>query len=180
MIELYINNRLCDVGDDIGVRLDRQLLKPGELNTKDAQCSYKITLPPTQNNHSIFGYANVEETNNKFNRMYNAELIINSVRVFKGMFRMSQVSAQSYIGNLCIPAPKSIADIFGDKKLNENAPFPLEFKDFADDLSRYNVDAQTSPQAAIFPYTLYGVLPKTPENKEGGYAELQEPEANHS
>lgn len=162
IIELYINNRLCDVGRDFGVRLNRQLLNPGELNTKDAQYSYSITLPPTSNNHAIFNYANIEETANKFNREYRAELIINSVRVFVGLFRLSEVTRDKYKGNLYIPATKSIKDIFGELKLNENPEYRIEFKDFAEYVSYYNILAATGPQMAIFPYTLYGVLPKVP------------------
>ena len=166
MIELYINNRLCDVGRDFGVRLNRQLLNPGELNTKDAQYSYSITLPPTSNNHAIFNYANIEETANKFNREYRAELIINSVRVFVGLFRLSEITRDKYKGNLYIPATKSIKDIFGELKLNENPEYRIEFKDFAEYVSYYNILAATGPQMAIFPYTLYGVLPKVPVSRE--------------
>lgn len=166
IIELYINNRLCDIGRDFGVRLNRQLLNPGELNTKDAQYSYSITLPPTSNNHAIFNYANIEETANKFNREYKAELIINSVRVFVGLFRLSEVTRDKYKGNLYIPATKSIKDIFGELKLNENPEYRIEFKDFAEYVSYYNILAATGPQMAIFPYTLYGVLPKVPLNHD--------------
>lgn len=166
MIELYVNNRLCDVGRDFGVRLNRQLLNPGELNTKDAQYSYSITLPPTSNNHAIFNYANIEETKDKFNREYRAELIINSVRVFVGLFRLSEVTRDKYKGNLYIPATKSIKDIFGELKLNENPEYRIEFKDFAEYISYYNTLAATGPQMAIFPYTLYGVLPKVPVSRE--------------
>lgn len=112
IVELYINNRLCDTAADFSVRLNRQLLKPDELNTKDAQYSYSITLPPTSNNHEVFNYSNIEETRDKFNREYHAELIINSVRVFKGLFRMSAITRSYYKGNLYIPAVKSIKGIF--------------------------------------------------------------------
>lgn len=166
IIELYINNRLCDVGRDFGVRLNRQLLNPGELNTKDAQYSYSITLPPTSNNNTIFNYANIEETSNKFNREYHAELIINSLRVFTGLFRLSEVTQYKYKGNLYIPATKSIKDIFGELKLNENPEYRIEFKDFAEYISYYNTLAANGPQIAIFPYTLYGVLPKVPVSRE--------------
>lgn len=165
IIELYINNRFCDVGRDFGVRLNRQLLNPGELNTKDAQYSYSITLPPTSNNHAIFNYANIEETANKFNREYRAELIINSVRVFVGAFRLSEVTRDKYKGNLYIPAAKSIKDIFGGLKLNENPEYRITIKDFAEYVSRYNKQAADGPQMAIFPYTLYGVLPKVSQSR---------------
>lgn len=162
MIELFINNQLCDVGRDFGVRLNRQLLKPGELNTKDAQFSYSITLPPTANNHVIFNYANIEETKDKFNREYKAELIINSVRVFVGLFRMSEIT-DKYKGNLYVPKTVSIKDVFGEEKLNEYGEYRITFGDFSEWASFYNTQAITSTPAAIFPYTLYGVLPKSPE-----------------
>lgn len=166
IVELYINNRLCDTAADFRVRLNRQLLKPGEMNTKDAQYSYSITLPPTANNHEVFNYSNIEETRDKFNWEYRAELIINSVRVFKGLFRMSAITRSYYKGNLYIPAVKSIKDIFGEIKLNENPPYPLTFGDFAESISGYNRNAARVIQKAIFPYTLYGLLPKYPADSD--------------
>lgn len=164
-VELYINSRLCDVDKSFGVRLNRQLLKPGELNTKDAQYSYSITLPGTAANNAVFGYANIEETRNKFNKGYRAELIINSVRVFVGNFLLTEVSQTKYKGNLYVPAAKSIKDIFGETKLNENPECRLYFnenEDFAGFISRNNQNAANGSQMAIFPYVLYGVLPKVP------------------
>lgn len=168
ILELYIDGRLCDVGRDFGVRLNRQLLNPGELSTKDAQYSYSVTLPPTSNNHAIFGYANVEETSDKFNRNYSAELIVNGVRVFAGSFRLSEVTSKKYRGNLYTPAPKSVQDVFGDRLLSDHPAYRISFGDFAESVSRYNKAAAAGPQIAIFPYTLYGVLPKTPD-QEGDY-----------
>lgn len=169
-IELYINNQLCDAGSNFNVRLNRVLMKPGELNTKDAQYSYSVSLPPTPKNHTIFNYANIEETRDKFNREYNAELIINSVRVFVGKFRMSEVSRLSYKGNLYVPATLGIKGIFGDMKLSEAPAWPLPFTDFAASISDYNNKARQMPQPAIFPYTLYGLLPKVPAD-DGNYTD---------
>jgi hypothetical protein len=168
MIALYINNRLCDTGRDFSVRLNRQLLNPGELNTKDAQFSYSIALPPTSNNREIFNYAIIEETRDKFNREYTAELIIGSIRVFKGLFRLSGITNDKYRGNLYTPAHRSLKDIFGDLKLNESGALPLPFTTFSESVSGYNIQAKTSTPAAIFPYTLYGLLPKVPSG-DGSY-----------
>lgn len=168
--ELYINGLLCDLGSDFGVRLNRQFLNPGELSMKDAQYSYSVTLPSTSNNHAIFGYVNVEEVSGKFNREYSAELIVNSVRVFVGRFRLSEITREQYKGNLYTPAPKTAKDIFGDRKLTENPPFRIDFGDFAESISRYNVQASRGLPPAIFPYTLYGVLPKIP-GADGKYSD---------
>lgn len=167
MEELYINGELCDTSGSLNVRLNRQLINPAELNTKDAQYSYSITLPATGKNNRIFDYAHIEETQNKFNRTYRAELIINGFRVFTGLFRLSEVSATTYKGNLYIPAAKTIKDIFGDVKMNENPPYYLAFFDFADSVTEYNETAARVIRPMIFPYVLYGLLPKVPsENGE--------------
>lgn len=161
-VELYIDGKLCDTGKSFGVRLNRQLLNPSELNAKDAQYSYSVTLPPTAANNAAFSYSIIEETKDKFNRLYAAELYVNSVRVFKGNFKLSEISEKQYKGNLYIPAAKSIKDIFGDLKLAENPEYRIEFKDFAEYVTRYNNAAANGPQMAIFPYVLYGVIPKVP------------------
>lgn len=165
-IELYINKSLVDLSQDFAVRLNRQLLNPAELNKKDAQYSYSIFLPATGNNNGIFRYANVEETSDKFNVPYTAELIIGGVQIFKGNLRLSEISAQGYKGNLYIPNLKTIKDIFGDLKLNENAPYIIPFADFTTSISQYNNEAFLGPRAAIFPYVLYGLLPKVPLNRD--------------
>lgn len=162
IIELYIDGKLCDTGKNFGVRLNRQLLNPSELNAKDAQYSYSVTLPPTAANNAAFAYSIVEETKDKFNRLYEAELYVNSVRVFKGNFKLSEISEKQYKGNLYIPAAKSIKDIFGDLKLAENPEYRIEFKDFAEYITNYNKAAANGPQMAIFPYVLYGIIPKVP------------------
>lgn len=164
-IELYINKTLTDLAPDFGVRLNRQLLNPAELNTKDAQYSYSIFLPATDVNNEVFRYANVEETADKFNTNYAAELIIGGVQVFTGNFRPSEISARGYKGNLYIPNLKTIKDIFGQAKLNETAPYWLPFTDFTQSINQYNEAAANGPQIAIFPYVMYGLLPKVPLNK---------------
>ena len=164
-IELYINEVLTDTGDGFSVRLNRQLINPAELNTKDAQFSFSITIPTTANNNKALDFANVEEVKGKFNKEYRAQLVVNSVRIFVGLFRLSEVSAKGYKGNLYIPAVKSIKDIFGDVNLNQIAPYRIPFTDFASSITAINNAALSSPQMAIFPYVLYGLLPKVPIDK---------------
>lgn len=166
-IELYINGKLCNVGKNFGVRLGRVLIKPAELNTKDAQFSYSITLPITNTNDAIFNYASVEETKGKFNRIYYAELIVNSYRAFTGQFRISEISNEGYKGNLVIPVNKSVKDVFGESKLTENPPFLITFKDFAEYINYWNELARIEPQPCIFPFALYGVLPKVASSADG-------------
>lgn len=163
--ELYINGAAVDLPPDFNIRINRALLNPAELNAKDAQHSYTIALPMTRTNAAAFQRADVEETRDKFNRLYAAELIVNGVKIFEGVFRMSEIS-DGFKGNLYVPDRKSIKDIFGELKLTDNRPFEIPFADFAESVNLYNAAAEIEPQAAIFPYVLYGVLPKTPLNRD--------------
>lgn len=171
-IELYINNRLADVDKNLNVRLNRQLINPAELNTKDSQYSYSLSLPATRVNNEIFGFTNVEEIAGKFTRVYVSELIIKGVRIFKGNFRLSGISGDRYKGNLYVPAVKSVKDIFGDFNLNQIPEFRIPFTDFADSVTSYNTQALSSDPPVIFPITLYGILPKI-SNPGSGYTDRE-------
>jgi len=169
MIELYINNRLCDTDSGFSVRLNRRLINPEELAPKDSQYSYSVSLPSTHNNNEIFGYANTEETGNRFGGKYTAELTINGLRVFSGKFRLSEISRRGYKGNLYLPAPKTIRDIFGEKNMNENGSFFLDFTPWSNTWNAISEINKAGNYPAIFPLVLYGLLPKVPD-REGNYS----------
>lgn len=161
-IELYINKELCDIGklDSFSVYLKRQLLNPAELNTKDAQRSYDITLPASAVNNRIFGHINVEETKGKFARLYDALLLVNGIAIFEGKFKLNEITKHTYKGNLGIPAQKTVRDIFGDKMMNQAGEWRIDFKDFYNSISEYNKSAKDAPQPCIFPYIIYSLVPK--------------------
>lgn len=159
-IELYINKQLCDIENpsNFSIFLKRQFLNPAELNTKDAQKSYNITLPATTRNNEIFGFTNVEEIRGKFAVIYDAYLNMGGVKIFDGKFRLSEIDRYSYSGNLGVPAQRSIKDIFGERNMNEGGEWKIDFTDFADSLKGWN---NTPNSPCIFPYVMYGLLPKT-------------------
>lgn len=163
-VELYINGKLCDITNpyELGIRLQKEILIPSEITTKDVQYSYTITLPFSQKNDEIFGYANNEEVKNKFNHLYTAELIVDSINIFKGLFKITSIN-QSYKGNLYKPAKLTIKEIFGDKKMNENGKWEIPFDDITSSFQRYNSPSSTI-QPCIFPLVLYGLLPKVSKN----------------
>lgn len=170
-IELYINKELCDIGklDSFSVYLKRQLLNPAELNTKDAQRSYDITLPASAVNNRIFGHINVEETKGKFARLYDALLLVNGIAIFEGKFKLNEITKHTYKGNLGIPAQKTVKDIFGDKMMNQAGEWRIDFKDIKD-MSVYNKDE--NPEC-FFPLVLYGLLPKDVK-ADGRYSDKDE------
>ena len=161
-IELYIDNRLCETEnpENFSVYLKRQFFNPAELSTKDAQKSYDITLPATAVNNAIFGYTNVEEVKGKFSRLYDAHLLVNGIKIFDGKFKLSEITKTTYKGNLGVPAPKTVKDIFGDLNMNQIGEWNIPFKGI-EDFETYNT--QKNPEC-IFPLVLFGLLPKESDN----------------
>lgn len=177
-IELYINKQLCEIEnpDTFSIYLKRQFLNPAELSTKDAQKSYDITLPATAVNNAIFGYTNTEEVRGKFSQLYDAQLLVGGVKIFDGKFRLSSITKKSYKGNLGVPAPKTVKDIFGETMMNQAGKWMVDFKDESD-AEKYNTGAYDKDKygdiaPCIFPFVLYGLLPRYNEN--GDYPEKTE------
>lgn len=163
-VELYINNQLCDIEkpSNLGVRLNKELLNPTEFTSKDTTYSYTIKLPFSKNNNKIFNYADNEEVKNKFNYNYIAQLYIDGVKIFDGKFKLTSIENNEYKGNLYIAFKKSIKEIFGDKKLNQNGEWWIDTKNnWTDTIKFYNTNAKNEIQPCIFPLTLYGLLPKS-------------------
>ena len=165
-IELYIGDRLCDIGnpEDLGIYLKRVFIKPSELSVKDAQKSYEISLPATPVNNEIFNYTNVEEVQGKFKVYDKARLYINGILILDGKFRMSQITRDAYIGNLGVPAAKTVKDIFGETMMNQAGKWLIPFKG-VQDITTYNTgghekDKYGEISPCIFPLVLYGLLPK--------------------
>lgn len=171
VIELYINGKLCDLPGTFNIRINRQFINPQQLTLKDAQYSYSITLPPTFNNNSILGFIGVEEVVNKFNRRYNAELSVNGARIFKGYFRLSEIGSTGYKGNLYTPNSKISKDIFPSEKWEDMTGYYIDFGLFSESVTAANTEALEGAQPAIFPYVLYGLLPKVDRD---GYGERDE------
>ncbi|WP_160111158.1 hypothetical protein [Dysgonomonas sp. Marseille-P4361] len=145
----------------MGITLKRVLIKPSELNLKDARKSYDISLPATVRNNEIFNYANVEETQGKFRIYGDARLYVDGVLILDGKFRLSEITRDYYRGNLGVPAPLTVKDVFGETKMTENAPLWLPLKDFATSVNEVNEAANNGETTkCIFPYVLYGLLPK--------------------
>lgn len=163
--ELYINDVLADLPPRFSLRLNRQLLHPAELNSKDAQASYTIELPASDTNNAALGYANIEETGNKFNKPHTARYCVNGIEIFNGLLRLTEIEG-SYKANLYVPAQKTVKDVFGDTALNQLPEYRIPFARFAESISDINAAAAQAVQPAIFPFAMYGLLPKVPMNSD--------------
>lgn len=180
-IEFYINDKLIDItdADKLGIRLDKLIFKPAEFTSSDKQKSYTITIPNTPTNNEIFNFANIEEVKNKFNYEYDAKVYVDFILIFDGKFMLSEITENTYKGNLYIPAYKSVKDIFGDRVMNaptSNADLnkwilPITS---ATDISTKNTTALINysnniASDCLFPFILYGLIPKVPINPNVWY-----------
>lgn len=168
-LELYINNRLVDIEspEKLGIRLKRVFINPAELNTKDAQKSYEISLPATPANNEIFNHVNVEEVQGKFKIYGDARLYVDGVLILDGKFRLSEITRDYYKGNLGVPAPVTVKDIFGETMMNQAGKWEIPFNG-VESITAYNTDGYEKDKygdisPCIFPLVLYGLLPKYPE-----------------
>lgn len=161
-IELYINQQLCDIESpkNFAIYLKRQFINPAELNTKDAQKSYSITLPATAKNNEIFSYVNVEEVIGKFKVYDNVKLYVGGVLVLDGKFMLTEIGKDYYKGNLGVPAPPTVKDIFGETTMSQAGKWIIPFQGITD-ITTYNNKANSE---CIFPLVLYGLLPKHSDN----------------
>lgn len=169
-IELYIGDRLCDIGnpENLGIYLKRVFIKPSELSVKDAQKSYEISLPATATNNEIFNYTNVEEVQGKFKVYDKARLYIDGILILDGKFRMSQITRDAYIGNLGVPAAKTVKDIFGETMMNQAGKWLIPFEGVQSitdyNTGKYETGKYGDNAPCIFPLVLYGLLPKYSSN----------------
>ena len=162
-IELYINNKLCDMWEkDFPIRIRRQFFKPSELNTKDAQASYSIKIPTTTKNNEVFNFKNIEESQKKFSVYYDASVYCGGISIFEGKFMLSEITDDYYQGNLVIPKQQSIKDIFEDMKLGQINSWNIDFEGY-DSITELN---KKDNPPCFFPLVLYGLLGK--KKSEGG------------
>lgn len=167
MIELYIDGKLADLNENVGIRLQKEYSSDGKSVT-DAEFSYSLELPITDNNKVIFRFADTFDVSGKFNRTYDAKLYSDSSMILDGKFKLSEISlSEGYKGNLYSPKRKNISDILGDRTLNEIQEH-YKMLGTMDDLTKTNnyvanLDAQNLPPSeyqdrhVCFPYLLYGV-----------------------
>ncbi|WP_255490615.1 hypothetical protein [Dysgonomonas sp. 511] len=128
-----------------------------------------MQLPATAVNNAIFGYTNTEEVKGKFSQLYDAQLLVDGIKIFDGKFKLSEITRDYYKGNLGVPAPKTAKDIFGETMMNQAGTWLVDFKGI-EDIALYNtgkhseIEKYEGISPCIFPFVLYGLLPKRSQN----------------
>ena len=136
-ISLYIDNRNVDLSEDVGIRLNKEFEDPESLIITDVNYSYEVELPVTTNNRSIFGFSDVVSVTDKFNRVYDAQLYADEVLLLDGKLILNEIDAESYKGNLYVPAKKELSDVLGDRTLKELIPH-YKYVNSLEDIDKIN------------------------------------------
>lgn len=120
-IQIYINNKKTDtLNNSLSYSITKQITDFNDISKRTGSFSYTINIPITKNNKNIFEFIDVLEVNNKFNKSknYDCQLIVNDNTLIDGIFILTQITKDNYVGNIV----NKFGDIFtllGDKKLRD-------------------------------------------------------------
>lgn len=157
-IDILVNGQRLEFKDkNIGLIFSNQLFNPLDIETKNAEYSFEISIPVTKNNNIILGYANNLSQLNKFNRLYNAEVYADGVLIFNGTLTITSTEKSSYTANLVAIKTYSLEDIFGEHTL-----YDLNWYITYHGAPTINEANQTNNHQYYFPFVSYGVFQKDP------------------
>lgn len=158
MIQLYINGKLCDIDDEMDIRLEKNFENTDEHVIEETEYSFEVDLPVTERNREAFGFVDVFDVGAKFNQSYDASLNVDEVNILKGKFLLEEIDSEYYSGNLYVPAGKSLKDVLGNKKMKEIKEHKFDISDWEHiKEQQWNViKGDTTKDLHIgFPYVLY-------------------------
>ena len=157
-IDILVNGQRLEFKDEnIGLIFSNQLTDILDIETKNAEYSFEISIPVTKNNNIILGYANNLSQLNKFNRLYNAEVYADGVLIFNGVLTITSTEKSSYTANLVSIKTYSLEDIFGEHTL-----YDLNWYITYHGAPTINETNQTNNHQYYFPFVSYGVFQKDP------------------
>lgn len=165
MVQLYINGKLCDIDEEMDIKLEKDFDNSEEHVIEEAEYSFEVELPITERNRAAFGFVDVFDVGNKFSQVYDAILNVDESNILVGKFIIEEIDNEYYSGNLYVPAKKSLKDVLGDKKMKDIAPHEFYISTW-DDIKKINTDIifnRTEDKHIAFPYVLY----RLPYNNTG-------------
>lgn len=102
-VRLYIENQSVDLDENVDIRLNKEFQDPESLIIADATYSYEVEIPNTLTNKTIFGFPDVVSVQDKFSRVFDAQLYADEVLLLDGKFLINEINADTYKGNLYVP-----------------------------------------------------------------------------
>lgn len=174
-VRLYIENQSVDLDENVDIRLNKEFQDPESLIITDATYSYEIEIPNTLTNKTIFGFPDVVSVQDKFSRVFDAQLYADEVLLLDGKFLINEINSETYKGNLYVPAKKELSDVLGDRTLKQLIPHYKNVNSLSD-IDKINCyvgnitgsDVVLPPEEqrdnhVCFPYVLYGWPYNKPE-----------------
>ena len=157
-IDILVNGQSLEFKDEnIGLIFSNQITDVLSIETKNAEYSFEISIPVTDNNNKILGYANNLSQLNKFNRLYDCEVYADGVLIFEGKLTITSTEKSSYTANLVSIKTYSLEDIFGEHTL-----YDLNWYITYHGAPTINETNQTNNHQYYFPFVSYGVFQKDP------------------
>lgn len=157
-IELIVNRKQVDLGDDFNIRINNVINDPVKLDYNQAEYSYSFNLPATKNNNIIFDYANNLSKLNKFHNRYTAELYADGNLIFEGSLTLNSYKENEYECNLVNVKIYSLDEIFSGMTMNKIKGMEIDFSGVT---TMNAMNAQSNP-IATFPLVSYGAFQKEP------------------
>jgi len=158
MIQLYIEGKLVDIDEDFKIKLEKDFDNSTEHIIEESEYSFEVDLPITKANREAFGFVDVFDVANKFNKVYDAVLNSDEVCILKGKFIMEEIDNEYFSGNLYVPMKAKLKDVLGDKKLKNIKSHELYISSW-NDIKKINEDIIKNKANAdkhiAFPYILY-------------------------
>ena len=99
MLTLFLNGVPAVLGAE-GMELNTLLSQSGGVGLNGGAFSYALTLPVNAVNANLLGHPDILSTAHKFNAEYGAVLTDSDVTLLTGLFRLTEVSAAGYTGEL--------------------------------------------------------------------------------
>lgn len=171
-IELYINNSIVDIDDDIDISLEKDFQDTGELIVNEVTYSFDVGLPVTDRNRVIFGFGDVFDVSNKFGKSYNSRLYVDGQLILDGKFILNEISDGHYNGNLYVPERQALKDVLGDLSLRDITPH-YKYISTWKDVERINnyvmgvggdyPEQQYRDSHIMYPYVLYSLPYNRPD-----------------
>lgn len=161
-IELIVNSKQVDLGDDFNIRINNVINDPVKLDYNQAEYSYSFNLPATKNNNIIFDYANNLSKLNKFHNRYTAELYADGNLIFEGSLTLNSYKENEYECNLVNVKIYSLDEIFSGMTMNKIKGMEIDFSGVT---TMNAMNAESNP-IATFPLVSYGAFQKVPKSED--------------
>ena len=171
-IELYINNQIVDIDEEIDISLEKDFQDTDKLIVEEVTYSFDVELPVTDRNRLIFGFSDVFDVSNKFGKSYNSRLYVDGGLILDGKFILNEISGGYYSGNLYVPERQPLKDVLGDLQLRDITPHEKYISTWKD-VERINnyvmnvggeyPDINYRDNHIMFPYVLYSLPYNRPD-----------------